>query len=80
MYDASVTMNLAEQSMFVLNGYYIFSGQSFGYYTKMQNVTYSITSPTYDSFLFKYSPDDSSCLYTTDVPSSTLRSSTTGFE
>ena len=80
MYDASVTMNLAEQSMFVLNGYYIFSGQSFGYCTKMQNVTYSITSPTYDSFLYKYSPDDSSCLYTADVPSSTLRSSTTGFE
>ena len=26
MYDASVTMNLAEQSMFVLDGYYIFSG------------------------------------------------------
>ena len=46
----------------------------------MQNVTYSITSPTYDSFLFKYNPDDPSCLYTTDVPSSTLRSSTTGFE
>lgn len=80
MYDASVTMNLAEQSMFVLNGYYVFSGQSFGYCTRMQNVTYSITSPTYDSFLFKYSPDESSCLYTTDVPSSTLRSSTTGFE
>ena len=80
MYDASVTMNLAEQSMFVLGDHYIFSGQSFGYCTKMQNVTYSITSPTYDSFLFKYNPGDESCLYTTSVSSSTLRSSTTGFE
>jgi hypothetical protein len=35
MYDASVTMNLAEQSMIVLGSHYIFSGQSFGYCTKM---------------------------------------------
>lgn len=76
MYDASVTMNLAEQSMFVLDSHYVFSGQSFGYCTKMQNVTYSITAPTYDSYLFRYNPSDESCLYTTDVSSSELRSST----
>jgi hypothetical protein len=62
--------------MIVLGSHYIFSGQSFGYCTKMQNVTYSITSPTYDSYLFKWSPGDKSCLYTTEVTSSELRSST----
>jgi hypothetical protein len=65
MYDASVSMFLAENSMFVLNNRYVFSGWSFGYCTKMQNVTYSITSPTYDTFLYKYNPGDESCLYTT---------------
>lgn len=63
MYDASVSMLLSENSMFVLNNHYVFSGWSFGYNTKMQNVTYSITSPTYDTFLFKYNPNDYSCLY-----------------
>lgn len=65
-------MLLAENSFFVLDNHYVFSGFSFGYCTKMQNVTYSITSPTYDSFLFKYSPGDDSCLFSTSVSSSTL--------
>lgn len=76
MYDASVTMYLAENSMFVLDNHYVFSGQSFGYCTRMQNVTYSIASPTFDSYLFKYNPSDSSCLYTASVSNSELKSAT----
>jgi hypothetical protein len=63
MHTASVSMKLAENSLFVLNNYYIFAGQSYGYKTKMQNVTYSTSAPTLDTFVFKYDPSDSACLY-----------------
>ena len=67
MHTASVSMKLAENSMFMLGKYYIFDGQSYGYKTKMQNVTYSTTAPTLDTFVFKYDPSDDNCLYQTEI-------------
>jgi hypothetical protein len=63
MHTASVSMKLAENSMFVLGNHYVFGGMSYGYKTKMQNVTYSTTAPTLDTFLFRYNPSDAACLY-----------------
>jgi len=75
MDTAAVSMWLGENSMFVLGNHYIFGGQSYGYKTKMQNVTYSTTAPTKDTFLFKYDPSDDSCLYQSDISGSSLRDS-----
>lgn len=36
-FDASVSMKLAENSIFVLGNHYVFGGQSFGYCTNMHN-------------------------------------------
>lgn len=63
MQSASVSLNLAEHSAFMLGDHYVFGGQSYGYYTKMQNVTYDVSAPTLDTFVFKYNPSDASCLY-----------------
>lgn len=36
----------------------------FGYKTKYQNVTYDPVVPQYDSFVFKYDPEqDNECFY-----------------
>lgn len=82
-WDASVAMRLAENSAFVHGEHIIFSGMSYGYKTKMQNVSYDISSPTYDTFLFKYDPTpdrDIQCLYQSTMSSSELRNAATGFE
>jgi len=36
-FDASVSMKLAENAVFVLGNHYVFGGQSYGYCTNMQN-------------------------------------------
>jgi len=56
MKDASVPLKLADNSAFVWNSYYVFGGQSFGFLTKKQNVTYDRIAPTTDSYLFRYNP------------------------
>ena len=61
-------------SIFVKDGYYIFGGHTPGYKTKYQEVAYDAVTPTYDSFVFKYSPtEDNSCFYQDEISSSTLR-------
>jgi len=55
----------------------VFGGQSYGYKTKYHNVTYNTVAPTYDSYLFKYDPNENSrCFYTNDMSKSELTAST----
>lgn len=52
MNDASIGLFVGEHSIFSHNSKVIWAGQSYGYKTKFQNVTFSTTSPTYDTLLF----------------------------
>jgi hypothetical protein len=58
-------MYIGENSFFVKDSYYIFGGQSYGYKTKLQNQTYNVVSPQYDTYVFKYDPknDNLDCFY-----------------
>jgi len=70
---ASISMGIGGNSLFVLDGEYIFGGQSYGYKTKYQNVTYDTVAPTYDSYVFKYNPDESGdCFFTDDLSARTI--------
>lgn len=53
-HDADIGFHVGDNSMFIHEDFYIFGGQSWGFKTKRQNVTYDITNPVYNSFVFKY--------------------------
>ena len=49
-------MHLAENSFFMIRDNFVFSAWSYGYYTYMQNVTYDVNSPQFDTHLFNWYP------------------------
>jgi hypothetical protein len=53
-YDGDISILIGDNSFFVHDGYYIFGGQSWGFNTKQQNVTYDYDNPVLNSFVFKY--------------------------
>jgi len=53
-YDADSSMLVGDNSMFIHENFYIFGGQSWGFNTKQQNVTYDVENPVYNSYVFKY--------------------------
>lgn len=64
-WDASISIGIGGHSFFIKDGDYIFGSSSFGYKTKYQNVTYSITAPTLDTSVFKWNPTSGAdCFYT----------------
>jgi len=76
--SASISMGVGGNSLFMLDGEYIFGGQSYGYKTKYQNVTYDTVAPTYDSYVFKYNPDESGdCFFTDDLSAKTITTTRT---
>jgi hypothetical protein len=63
----NVGLQIGDGSFFVLGNQYVFGGQSSGFTTKYQNVK----DQTYDSYLFKYNPNDrDDCLYTDSLSDS----------
>ena len=76
MDKASIGLQIGDGSFFVLGNQYVFGGQSWGFKTVFQNVTYDVDAPTYDSYLFKYNPSDGAeCFYTGTLSRSKLMSS-----
>jgi hypothetical protein len=73
-YDtASINFGVGTHSFFIHDGYYVFGGQSWGYKTYFQNVTYNLVSPTLDSHLFKFKPDGkANCFYQNDLAASKI--------
>lgn len=68
--SASISMGIGGHSLFVIDQEYYFGGQSYGFKTKYQNVTYDTESPTLDSYVFKYNPSTSGDCFFTDELSS----------
>jgi hypothetical protein len=77
MDKADIGMKIGDGSFFVLGNHYVFGGQSYGFKTIYQNVTYNVESPTTDSYLFKYDPNQNvECFYTGQLSRTKLTSST----
>ena len=71
MRKASISLHVGGNSAFAWGRYLVFGGYSWGYKTRMQNVTYTVTAPQYDSFVFKYDPEaDQDCVYQDKASSS----------
>jgi hypothetical protein len=65
--DASINFGVGTNSFFIHEEEYVFGGQSWGYKTKLQNVTYNLVTPTLDSHLFKFKPDGkANCFFQND--------------
>jgi hypothetical protein len=58
MDKADIGMKIGDGAFFVLGEQYVFGGFSWGFNSIYQNVTYDIEAPFYDSYLFKYNPND----------------------
>jgi hypothetical protein len=78
-YDADISMLVGDNSMFIHEDYYIFGGQSWGFNTKNQNVTFDIDNPVYNSYVFKYDYSKESyndnCFYQVKLSRSDLEDS-----
>lgn len=73
MDSADIGMKIGDGSFFVLGNQYVFGGQSWGFKTLYQNVTYDIEAPTYDSYLFKYNPNEGGdCFFSGELNSYNL--------
>jgi len=71
---AAISFGIGGHSSFVLNSQYVFGGQSFGFKTNYQYVEADATTPTLDSYVFKYDPtNNNDCFYHNDQSSSWLR-------
>lgn len=57
---AAVDFIVGGHSVFENAGNYFFGSYSYGYHTNLQNKTYNIATPTYDTHLFKFNPESSS--------------------
>lgn len=76
MDKADIGMKIGDGAFFVLGNNYVFGGQSWGFKTIFQNVTYNVDSPTFDSYLFKYDPTENvDCFYTGTLSRSKLQAS-----
>jgi hypothetical protein len=63
--NAAVTFGIAEQSLFIHNDRLVFGGQSFGFKTKFQNLTYTASAPYNDGYLFNLDLGSAGdCFYT----------------
>jgi hypothetical protein len=62
--------------LFIHDDFYIFGGQSVGFNTRKQNVTYDIDNPVLNSYVFKYNIDEEqfnqNCFYQSEIPKSIL--------
>jgi hypothetical protein len=73
MDKADIGMKIGDGAFFVLGNQYVFGGQSWGFKTIFQNVTYNVDSPTFDSYLFKYDPSENvDCFYSGTISRSKL--------
>ena len=78
--DASINFGVGTDSFFIHEEEYVFGGQSWGYKTKLQNVTYNLVTPTLDSHLFKFNPDDkANCFFKNEIDSSDIDSKFTRY-
>jgi len=80
---AGVSLGIGTGAFFTLDSKYVFGGQSYGFKTKLQEVKPDASSPTSDSFLMKYDPEDSNsanCFYTADMSSSDLKYANTAYD
>jgi hypothetical protein len=80
-YDtASISLYVGGDSLFVHDNYYYFGSYSWGFKTKLNNQTYDIVTPTYDSHLMRIDPDSSvQCFYKDEVDQNTLKSLATRY-
>lgn len=79
-YTASISLYIGGNSMFAHDNYYYFGSYSWGYKTKLNNVTYNIVTPTYDSHLFRIDPDTKvQCFYQDEFSGSDLQSLSTRY-
>jgi hypothetical protein len=77
---ASISLYIGGNSLFVHENYYYFGSYSWGYKTKLNNQTYNIVTPTYDSHLFRFDPNtELQCFYQDSIDSSTLESAKTRY-
>jgi hypothetical protein len=61
---SSIDFIVGGHSLFITEGVYFFGSYSYGFDTTVQNKTYNIATPTYDSHLFRIDPNsDSKCFY-----------------
>lgn len=70
---ASISMFVGGNSLFVQDDNIFFGSYSWGFKTRMQNSTYNVAAPTFDSHLIRFDPSSKvKCLYTEtiDKPSS----------
>jgi len=71
MRKAAISLHVGGNAAFAWDRYLVFGGYSWGYKTRMQNVTYTVTAPQYDSFVFKHDPEaDQDCVYQDKASSS----------
>jgi hypothetical protein len=76
MEKADIGMKIGDGAFFVMGNQYVFGGQSWGYKTMYQNITYDPEAPFYDSYLFKYNPNDGvECFYSGELSASKIKSS-----
>jgi len=79
-YTASISMYVGGHSMFVQDDYIFFGSYSWGFKTKVQNVTYDIVTPTYDSHLIRFDPSSKvQCFYKDETDGSSLTALTTRY-
>jgi hypothetical protein len=75
-YDADIDFLVGDNSFFIHDDFYIFGGQSVGFNTRKQNVTYDIDNPVLNSYVFKYNVDEvqynENCFYQSEISKSVL--------
>jgi len=71
---ASISLMVGGDSMFVQDQYYYFGSYSWGFKTRLNNLTYDIVTPTYDSHLMRIDPDSNvQCFYKDEISGSNLQ-------
>lgn len=72
-YTASISLYIGGNSMFVYDKYIYFGSYSWGFKTKLNNQTYDIVTPTYDSHLMRFDPDSKvQCFYKEEIKGTSL--------
>lgn len=76
---ASIDFLVGGHSFFIHEGLYYFGSYSYGFHTNVQNKTYNIQTPTYDTHLFRYDPETNlQCFHQEDISAAAL-TGTTGY-
>jgi len=77
---AAVDFLLGTHSFFIADGIYFFGSFSYGYHTTVQNKTYNIATPTYDTHLFRLDPESNQkCFHQQEMSSQEITAQATGY-